>query len=192
MARPAPRRRGNRDTRRDDANVSGTELARCLRERLRRAEHDPRPAHQHPRDPARASRELDVRPPELENERLPCLDRRQRRRKPVGVHDVGVARCSPRSMRVRREEQRTGAPSTGAASGFRLCRARTRARSAETTRARPPRRRGRRPQVLDRVAYERPRDVVRPARIRRREDDDLHSRRARATTGRAAASVAKT
>ena len=49
-----------------------------------------------------------------------------------------------------------------------------------------------RPQVLDRIAYERPRDVVRPARVRRRENDDLHSRRARATTGSAAASVANT
>ena len=48
-------------------------------------------------------------------------------------------------------------------------------------------------QMLDCSADESPRDVVAPTRVRRREDDDLHSRRACAkTTGSAAASVAKT
>ncbi len=64
-----------------------------------------------------------------------------------------------------------------------------------------PKRRGRddvdlhsrRPQVLDRVAHEDPCDVVRPARIRRREDGDPHSRRApEGDDGSAAASVANT
>ena len=48
-------------------------------------------------------------------------------------------------------------------------------------------------EVLDRVADEDPGDVVRPPRVRRREDEDLHSRRASPkATGSAAARVAKT
>jgi hypothetical protein len=47
--------------------------------------------------------------------------------------------------------------------------------------------------VVHRVPDEHSRDVVRPARIRRREHGDPHSRRAlRATTGSATASVANT
>ena len=65
-----------------------------------------RAADELPRDPARSPRELDVRSPELEDERLSRLQRGQRRREPVRMDEIGIARSSPRSARVRREEQR--------------------------------------------------------------------------------------
>ena len=164
-----------------------------LRERLRRAEHDARATDEPPRSPARSPCELDVGSPELEHERLPRLHSGQRRGEPVRVDEIRVTRSSSCGTRVRREEQRHEE---------RLPRTALQIPDDAVPVGEPevPKRGGRddldldpcRPQVLDRVANERSRDVVRPARVRRRENDDLHSRCARATTGSAAASVAKT
>ena len=109
------------------------------------------------------------------------------------MDEIGVARGSPRGTRVRGEEERQEQH---------LPRTPPEVPDDPVPVREPevPERGGRddvdveagRPQVLDRIANERSRDVVRPARVRRREDDDLHSRRARATTGSAAASVANT
>ena len=109
------------------------------------------------------------------------------------MDEIRIARSSPRSARVRREEQRHEEH---------LPRTALQVPDDAVPVGEPevPKRGGRddvdvdsrRPQVLDRIANERSRDVVRPARIRRRENDDLHSRCARATTGSAAASVANT
>ena len=109
------------------------------------------------------------------------------------VDEIRVTRSSSRRTRVRREEQRHEEH---------LPRTALQVPDDAVPVGEPevPKRGGRddldldssRTQVLDCVANERSRDVVRPARVRRRENDDLHSRRARATTGSAAASVANT
>ena len=67
---------GNDDATRNDAHVSRAELARRRRERLGRAEHDTGSPHELPGRPAEARGELDVRSPQLENERLACLQGR--------------------------------------------------------------------------------------------------------------------
>ena len=109
------------------------------------------------------------------------------------VDEIRIARSSPCGTRIRREKQRheEHLPRTT----FQVPDDAVPVREPEV----PKRGRrddidvdSRRPQVLDRIANERSRDVVRPARVRRRENDDLHSRCTRATTGSAAASVANT
>ncbi len=109
------------------------------------------------------------------------------------VHDIGVARCSPSGMRVggEKEWQEQHLPRTPLEVPDDPVPVREPEVPERGWRDHVDGKAGR-PQVLYRIAYERPRDVVRPARVRRRENDDLHSRRARATTGSAAASVANT
>ena len=110
------------------------------------------------------------------------------------VDEIGIPRRAARRPRVRREEERQE---------HRLPRAPPQVPDDPVPVREPvvPERGGRYddhldarlPQVLDRVAHEDAGDVVPRARIRRREDGDLHSRRARAaTTGSAATRVANT
>ena len=194
MGRPARRRLRERDSARHDADGARAERPRLRRQRVRGAENEPCPAHETPRRPWHAPRELDVGSPELEDERLPRPRGRQRRGKPVRMDDVGVTSRATRGPRVRDEkrgnEQRLPrAPAHVADDAVAV-------REAEVAKRR---RRddgdldSRGSQVLDGVPDEDSCDVVRLSRIRRRQDDDLHSRRApRATTGSAAARVAKT
>ena len=184
---------GNRDPARHHAHPSCAELACGRCERLRRAQHDARPANEAPGGPAHTRRELHVRSPQLEDERLAGLQRREGGRKPVGVDEVGIARRTARCSRVRSQEYRQQE---------RLPRTAPEVPDDAVSVGEPevPERGGRDDldvepggaKFLHRLAHEHPCDVVRPARVRRREHDDLHSRRKRATMGSAAASVAKT
>ncbi len=73
-------------------------------QRVRGAEDDPRTANQRPEDDRRTQRELRIRTPELEHERLPGRERRDRRREPVGVDEVGTppARRAARAYESRK------------------------------------------------------------------------------------------
>ena len=110
------------------------------------------------------------------------------------VDDVGVTSRAARGPRIGDEkggdEQRLPRPSTHVADDA------VAVREAEVAKRRRRDDRDLDPggsQVLDGVTDEDSCDVARIPRIRRRQDDDLHSRRApRATTGSAAARVAKT
>ena len=110
------------------------------------------------------------------------------------VNEIRVAGCTPRRERVRRQKHREQQDLPGATAQI----------SNDPVPIREPevaegRRRddldvdARRPESEHRVADESTGDVVRPTRVRRRENGDLHSRRApTATAGRATASVANT
>ena len=56
---------------RDHAHFPRAQLASRGGQRLRRADHEPRLSHDAPRQPASPPRQLDVRPPQLQDERLP-------------------------------------------------------------------------------------------------------------------------
>ena len=111
------------------------------------------------------------------------------------MDEIGVARGTPRRARVRGQEEREGErepwPPAQVPDDAVPVRepevAKGRGRDDVDVDARLA-------QVLDRVADERPGDVVRPARVRRRQDDELHASRAALpkTTGTATASAAKT
>ena len=136
---PGSRRRSGRRARRPRrasraAAASDSDGTRTMRARRSRAAGDPR----------RPLRELDVRAPELDDERPPRRERRKRRGEPVRVDEVGAASRATGRPRERREEERQrAAPSTARAGGSRRSRARTRARSGGTRRARRRRRRSR-------------------------------------------------
>ena len=74
------------------------------------ADHEPRPPQNAARERGRAPRQLHVRAPELDDERLAGQRGDGARREPVRVHEVGVARRPPRGAREggehRRQEQR--------------------------------------------------------------------------------------
>ena len=154
----------------------------------RRREHDARAAHERANEPRRAPRELDVGAPHLQHVRLSGRARRDRRRDPVRVHEVGVARRPPRRDGERREERRQRArASTAPRAGSARSRRRARRRSAGTRparRRRPRRRRRARPRPTS--ATNVPATGCSGDGIRRRQDDDLHSRCAK-TTGIASA-----
>ena len=80
------------DAARDDAHLAGAQLPRRVGQRLRGDDREPRAAQQRPEEPWRLPRQLDVRAPELDDERLPGLERRQRGRQPVRVDEIGVPR----------------------------------------------------------------------------------------------------
>ena len=109
------------DAVRDHAHLARAERARAASARnVDAASTTPRARGRSGRTShGRAARELDVRPPDLEHERLPGRERRERRREPVGVHDVGVARRAPRGRaRTRRGTPARAATSHGAARRF--------------------------------------------------------------------------
>ena len=122
------------DAARDHAHLARAELARRVGEGLRGDDHEPRAAQDRPDEPRRAPGELDVGAPELDDERLPGRERREPRREPVRVDEVGVPRGSPRRPReARRGRPAAAARATAARAGCRRSRARRRARSAGTT-----------------------------------------------------------
>ncbi len=182
---------GDRDAARDQAHVDRPERARLLGECGRGADDDPGAAQQPPRERTNVAREGDVRAPELEHDRLARGEGRQGAREPVGVDDVRVAARAARRARERREEERNDEQLPGGAAkvvddagpvgdpvvpeGRRRDDADVDALGAER---------------LHPVAHERPCNVVRIARIRRRQDDDLHSRSPRWCASAAGAAIA--
>ena len=167
---------------------------RLLGERRATAQTTTPRSPQHPaREPRRAARELDVRAPELHDERLPGRERHDPRRQPVRVDEIGV-RAPPAAPPARSSRgTRHAAPTRHG------CRAQVaqHAGAVRDPEVAEVRRRDhlhvdpRRPHALDRVGHEPPRRVVRVARIRRRQDDDLQSGASRRpkTTGSASASI---
>ncbi len=107
------------------------------------------------------------------------------------VDEVGVARRSARSSRVGGEKRAARAPSRhGAARRFwaippPYAIPKCRNEAGETTSTSTPAR----PHPLDCVANEVPCHVARVARVRRRQDDDLHGSRGAKTTGIASESA---
>ena len=186
---------GNPHALRDDAHIPGPERARVVREGRRRTDHDVRAPDEPPREGSGTRRESRVGAPELEHDRPPGRQRGNDARKPVRVDDVRPA-CRPaRGAREREEEQRQ--------------RKRLPRRGPEVVDDAVPvgnpvvaeaRRRDDAhlgpglPQRLHAVAHERPGDVVRVARVRRRQNTDPHvpSRRRANTAGAAIASRAIT
>ena len=100
----SPTAAGSVDPARNDPNLARAEHSGVLCKRLRRAEHEPSAPYEASRRPAHAPRELDVRPPELEDEGLPRPAGRQRRRQPVRMDEVGVAGSATCSPGIRDEE----------------------------------------------------------------------------------------
>ena len=167
---------GDLDAARDHAHVPRAERAHVVRERARRAHDGPRPPHERPEEPGRAPRELDVRPPRLQHEGLPGRNPRDGRRQPVRVHDLGVARSPPRRAREREEEE--GQEQHEPRPRAQVVRDPVAVGDPEVTEverrddthldALPA-------QVLDGVCDERACEVTRRARVRRRQDADLHA-----------------
>ena len=143
-------------------------------------DREPRPPQQRPEEPRRAPRELDVRAPELHHVRLPGLQRRERGRQPVRVDEVGVARGPARGPRIveeeRRQQQRQPRPP-----------AQVPHHAVAVGDPEVAERRGRddldldtlRAHGLDGVADEEAGHVPLVARVRSRQDDDLHWQPAR-------------
>ncbi len=180
---------------RHEAHVSRAERACGHGQRRRRTEDEPGSAQQPPERPGRTARQLDVGAPQLYDERPPRCESGKRGREPVCVDEIGSTRCPPGGPGVREKEERK-----------------------REQQPRPPpevphdpvpvrepevRKRVRRhnddldagvPQARDGVAHEHPGHVVRAARIRRRENENLQGVRAARpnTTGNATASAAKT
>ena len=188
------RSRGQRHTCGDDVHVARSERARDGDERLRRADHEPGATHQPPGEPRSPPRKLGVRPPELEHKGLPGREGGKRGREPVGVHQVCAVRRAPRSQREGGEERGHEERLPGGApevpdDAVTVCEAEV----PERGRRHDVNLHSRLAQVLDCVPDEHPGDVIRAARIGRRQDEDPHSRRGRAAiTGSVTASVAKT
>ena len=93
---------------RDDADVARSERAGVLGERGRGDDDYAGAADEKTRKRSRPPREHDVGAPELKHERLSRRERREHRRQPVRVHDVGVAGGSARRARKPEEEERQG------------------------------------------------------------------------------------
>ena len=185
---------GNRDPARHDAHLSRAELARGRRERLGRAEHDagsPQRAFGPPSGHAPAS-----------STSVPHSWRTN------GLRVFSAGRADGSQWAWTRSASRAARRAAieyearNAGTQERLPRASPEVPDDAVPVREPevPKRGGRddldvdagAPQLLHRLAHEHSSDVVRPARVRRRENDDLHSRRRRATMGSAAASVANT
>ncbi len=94
------------DAARDDLDLPGAEPGGLAGERRGRAHDRLRPAEHRPCQSWRTPGESDVRPPELDDERLPRRHRRHAGRKPVRVDEVGVARRPPRGPRIGGQERR--------------------------------------------------------------------------------------
>ena len=174
-------------TRTSRAPSSRAALARNSRGRDR----EPRPAQDRPEEPRRAPRDLDIRPPELDDVRLAGRERGEAGREPVRVDEVGIPRSPPRRQceadEEGRQEQREPRPPAQVADDP------VPVRDPEV----PERRRrddldlhSLRPHRLDRVTDEEPRHVPLVPRVRGRQDDDLHWRRRANTIGAASASIA--
>jgi hypothetical protein len=91
---------------RDHAHFPRAELACRTGKRRRCADNDPRPLDHRPRQRRHPPGELDVGPPELEDERFLGGEGSQARREPVGVDQVGVPRGGSRRSSVCAEEER--------------------------------------------------------------------------------------
>jgi hypothetical protein len=184
-----------RDARGHDAHLARPEPTRGLHERRRGADQEPRATHEPAESPGRLQRELGVRAPELHDERPPGRERGERRDEPVRVHEVGVACGPPRGPGEREQEERDEEyaprlPPQVPGDPVPVREPEVPERGGRDDRDLD----ARRAQVLDRVPHERARDVVLRARVRRRQDGELHGARAARpkTTGRATASAAKT
>ena len=151
----------------------------------RRAEHDARAPDEPPRGPARARARARRPSPR-------AAGRTASRVLSAGSAEGSQCACTRSASRAaRRAAREYDARNSGSSSAFHGLRFRfptmpcpyaspkCRNDAGETTSTSMPGF----PQMLDRVAHEHPGDVVRPARVRRREDDDLHSRRARGDHG---------
>ena len=171
------------DPARDRPHVRRPQPARLVCERSRRRDHEPRPLQNAPRERWSTTRELDVRPPHLHDERLAGRHRDEARRKPVGMDEIRAHGGPSRSPGEARQHERqrgrqvwpaTQVPGDARAVGDPVV----------------PEARGRhdldldaaRTQVLDLVGDEEAGDVTRPARVRRRQDDDLQGSSRRANT----------
>jgi hypothetical protein len=164
--------------------------SRLVGEEPGRRDDGARAAQQRTHEERRATRQLDVRSPHLQHVRLPRRARGERRRDPVRVNEIGVARDAARGDRVRRDESRNERQLPR--SGAQVLRDPAAVGDAEV-------REGRRRDDVDldaafpyrahRPGDEVARDVPRVARVRRRQDDDLHSVDAAKTIGSASASA---
>ena len=182
------------DAARHDLDLPGAKPRRLPRQRRRGAYDRLRPSKNGARQGRRSARECNVRPPQLDDERPAGRHRREPRRDPVRVHEVGVARRPPRRPCVggqkRRDERRAPRPATEIADDPRAVRE---AEVRERRRRDDLDVRAGRPQPLDRVRHEAARRIRLRARVRRCEDDDLHAvvMRRPNTTGSARASIAR-
>ena len=164
-------------------HIRRTETSRLVRQGRRRRDHEPRPPQHLPRQSRSPPRELDVRSPDLDDERLARRHRHDAGRKPVRVHEIRVRGSPARGPREPGEHQR-----------HREREIRLLAEVAGHTRpvgdpVVPEARRRDDPHVdpspadvLHLVGDEEAGDISRPARVRRRQDDDLQDSRRRANT----------
>ena len=159
-----------------------------MREGRRRADHDPGSLQNPTRKPGHAARELDIGPVERDDQRFPGRERDRARGKPVRVHEVRVARRRSRSARKRsqhgRNEERKPRACAEIGDDPRPV------RNSEVT---EPIRRddvyvdSALAQALDRVAEKRRGVVAGIARVRRRQDGDLHAEPSRGANATGAA-----
>ena len=167
----------------NDPDVLGTETPRVVRQGPRRRGHEPRPPEHPHRQCGCAPRKLDVRPMDLDDERPSRRHRHDRSGEPVRVHEIRVRGGPARGPREASEHQRQRERE------IRLL-------PEVSGHSRPVRdpvvpeaRRRHDPDVdatladvLHLVGDEEARNVSRPARVRRRQDDDLQDSRRRANT----------
>src|SRR5262249_18089440 len=97
---------GHGDTSRDDTHLACAQRARLGSQGLRRAEDEPGTTHEPAGGPASTPRELDVRPPELDDERPPGRERRPRPGDPGRVYEGHPTRSPAGGRREREEEER--------------------------------------------------------------------------------------
>src|SRR6266536_4748150 len=140
------------------------------------AKRQARPTQDPAREPGRPPRQLDVRSPELDDERTSEPQRDPPERQPVRMDEVGVARGPPggatKLAQHQRQQERAGRaaaqiPDHAGAVGDPVVPEGKRRDDLDLDPA-PA-------HVLDRVGDEAPRDVLRGAGVRGREDGHLHA-----------------
>ena len=147
------------------------------------ASHQPCAPKHPPRESRSPPRQLDVRARDLDDERLSRRHRNDPRREPVRVDEIRAGRRSPRRAREAGEHQRQREREIRLLSE--VPRHSRPVRDPVVTEAR-----GRHDanvdaalaDVLHLVGDEEARNISRPARVRRRQDDDLQDSRRRANT----------
>ena len=174
-------------------DLTGAERASGLGERRRRRHHEARAGEDGAGEPRNALRELEVGAPDLHDDRPAEAERQRARRQPVGVDEIrvgrGLARGAPERAEHQRQRERALRPAPevlddAVAVGDPVVGEPGWGDDVDGDSALP--------NSLDRVGDEAARGVAGEARVRRRQDRDLHgSTRFRNTMGTAAAMTAK-
>ena len=171
------------ERRRHDSHVARTQRARFACEEARRCEDEARPANERADDRRNPPRERNVRPPHLQDVGSPRRPGGDRRRDPVRVHEVRIARSRARSPCKCREEcwHESRLPRRGAevldhssSVGDPEVRERRGRHDLDVDPRRPCHAHRRGDEVAGHVGF--------VPRVRRRQDDDLH-RSCEKTTG---------